>query len=117
MMSALALSGCLTSNATRIGWTSSVRSNEYTANYTTYDGTTSVPIKIREREVTFTYQARVDKGSLAMRVQDPQGHNLWQTTLKGNGNGSRVLSIPTNDTYVLVVEGQGTGGGFDIHWI
>jgi hypothetical protein len=109
-------SGCVTRNGTRVGWSSSLRSTEYSATYASYNGTSSVPINVRESQVTFTYQVRVSKGSLSITVQDPQGKTLWKTSLKGDGSGSRVLDTGMTGSYTLVVGGQDTGGGFDIRW-
>jgi hypothetical protein len=113
---ALLLCSCQTTNGTRIGWSSSVRSTEYSAAYATFNGTASIPINIRESRVFFTYQVEVGKGSLSIAVQDPQGQGVWRTTLQGNATGSRLLSTPRTGSYTLLVEGQNTGGSFDIHW-
>ena len=113
---ALLLCSCVTTNGTRIGWSSSLRSTEYSATYSLFDGTASVPINIRENQVAFTYRAEVSKGSLSIALQDPQGQGLWHTTLKGNATGNRVLSTPRTGSYTLVVGGQNTGGSFDILW-
>jgi hypothetical protein len=108
--------GCLTSSGTRIGWSSSVRSTEYSATYQTYDGTTSVPINVRQSQISFSYEVQVSKGSLAISVQDPQGKTLWKASLSRTGSGSRLLHTGMTGSYTLVVGGQNTGGGFDIRW-
>jgi hypothetical protein len=113
---ALLLCACQTTNGTRIGWSSSVRATEYSAAYATFNGTASIPINIRENRVSFTYQVEVSKGALSIAVQDPQGQGIWRTTLHGNSSGGRVLDTPRTGSYTLQVEGQNTGGSFDIHW-
>jgi hypothetical protein len=113
---ALLLCSCQSSNGTRVGWTSSLQSTEYSAAYATYNGTTSVPINIRESRVSFTYQVEVSKGSLSITLQDPQGEGVWTARLNANATGGRVLSTPRTGSYTLVVGGQNTGGSFDIRW-
>lgn len=112
----LLLISCVTSNGVRVGWSSSLHSTEYSASYASWNGSSSVPINIRESSVVFSYQAEVRKGSLSIAVQDPQDQGLWRTTLHGNGNGSRILSTPRTGSYKLLVEGQNTAGSFDIRW-
>lgn len=113
---ALLLSSCVTSNGVRVGWSSSLHSTEYSASYASWNGSASVPINIRESSVVFSYQAEVKKGSLSIALHDPQGQDVWRTTLNGSGSGSRILSTPRTGSYSLVVEGQNTAGNFDIRW-
>jgi hypothetical protein len=114
---ALLSSNCVTSTASvRVGWTSSVSSHQYTANYATWNGDTSLPIAVQEKQVMFSYRVRIDKGALTIKVQDPQGKTVWETTLHQTEVGNRILSTPRTGSYKLVVEGQSTGGSFDIRW-
>jgi hypothetical protein len=118
IVAALLSSSCVTSVASiRLGWSSSVSSHQYSASYATWNGNTSLPIAVQEKQVTFSYRVRIDKGALSLKVQDPHGKALWQTTLNHSGVGNRVLSTPTTGSYKLVVEGQNTGGSFDIRWV
>jgi hypothetical protein len=111
-------SSCVTSvSSIRLGWTSSLSSHEYSATYATWNGNTSVPIAVQEKQVTFSYRVRIDKGGLSIKVQDPQGKTLWQATLHHTDVGGSMVSTPTTGSYRLVVEGQNTGGSFDIRWV
>jgi hypothetical protein len=112
----LFVSACVTTNGVRVGWTSSVSSTEYSAQYAEFSGSASVPISVRETAVVFSYQIVVRKGALSIQVKDPGGQRLWQTTLKQSGQGSRTLATPRAGSYTLEVDGQDTGGSFDIHW-
>jgi hypothetical protein len=65
----------------------------------------------------FSYRVRIDKGALSIKVQDPQEKTVWETTLHQTEVGNRILSTPRTGSYKLVVEGQSTGGSFDIRWV
>ena len=55
--------------------------------------------------------------SLKKTVLDPQGKTIWETTLHQTEVGNRILSTPRTGSYKLVVEGQSTGGSFNIRWV
>jgi hypothetical protein len=115
---ALLMSGCVTSSSTvRVGWVSSVNSHEYSASYATWNGTTSLPIAVQESQVTFSYHVRIDKGALSIKVQDPDGKSVWQAKVNESGVANRIVPTPRTGSYTLRVEGQDTGGSFDIRWV
>jgi hypothetical protein len=115
---ALLSSGCVTSSSSvRVGWVSSVSSHEYSASYATWNGNTSLPIAVQENQVTFSYHVRIDKGALSIKVQDPEGRGLWKATLNQSGVANRIVSTPRAGSYTLRVQGQDTGGSFDIRWV
>ena len=116
LTAAFLLSSCVVKNGTTVNWSSSVASHRYTAHYAYYNGTTSVPISIHESQVTFDYQATVDKGSLSIKLSDPGGHQVWETTLPHSGAGTKTVPISRFGSYSLRVDGQQTGGAFDITW-
>jgi hypothetical protein len=112
----LVLPGCIVRNGTTVNWSSSVTAHRYAAHYASFNGNTSVPIDIQESQVVFAYQAAVDKGSLAIKLSDPGGKDVWHTTLTRSGAGTRTVPLSRSGRYNLSVDGQDTGGNFDIQW-
>lgn len=113
---ALVLSSCIMNNGVRVNWTSSVSAHRYAAQYASFSGTSSVPISVSESQVTFDYQATVNRGHLSIQLTDPQGKSVWRTTLTRSGSGTRTVPISNYGSYSLTLEGQDTGGGFDVRW-
>jgi hypothetical protein len=113
---ALLLSSCIVNNGVRVNWSSSVSAHSYSARYATFSGTSSVPISINESQVVFDYQATVDRGRLSIKLNDPQGKEVWSTTLTRSGSGTRTVAISRFGSYSLTLEGQDTGGGFEVRW-
>jgi hypothetical protein len=66
--------------------------------------------------ISFTYQAFLDKGSLVIEWQDPHGEVTWQTNLVESDHGDGEIEIDTPGEYLIIVQGKGVSGNFDISW-
>lgn len=66
--------------------------------------------------ISFDYQAAVDKGSLVMEWQDPNGEVLWRKDIVESESGSEDIAIHSPGRYTIVIQGKGAGGNFDVSW-
>jgi len=113
---ALSLSGC-GSVTQKIGWRENSSLSHTSARYATYNGNKEIKICIvSKKTVSMEYKVTVDKGTLTVGLDRPDGTSYWQNTFSQNASGT--LSVPDADKgcYTLLVAGEETGGGFDIAW-
>jgi hypothetical protein len=66
--------------------------------------------------ISFTYQAVLDKGSLVIEWQDPHGEVMWQKNLVESDHGDDEIEIDTPGEYMIIIQGKGVGGNFDVSW-
>jgi hypothetical protein len=68
------------------------------------------------QEIDLTYDVEVEKGSLTLAVEGPDGQTVWEETYRESASDSLALTAPEEGHYTLVVTGDETGGSFDISW-
>lgn len=68
------------------------------------------------QNISFTYQAVLDKGSLVIEWQDPHGEVMWQKNLVESDIGDDEIEIDTPGEYMIFIQGKGVGGNFDVSW-
>jgi hypothetical protein len=66
--------------------------------------------------ISFTYQAVLDKGSLMIEWQDPNGVVMWQKNLVESDQGAEEIEIKSSGEYVIITQGKGAAGNFDVSW-
>jgi hypothetical protein len=66
--------------------------------------------------ISFTYQAVLDKGSLMIEWQDPNGEVMWQKNLVESDQGAEEIEIKSSGEYVIITQGKGAAGNFDVSW-
>ena len=117
---ALLLSGCDFSKI-RIGEVRMMYgSNEdehISYNYSTFTGIENGRALVEAGQtISFNYDVTVDKGSLMIEWQDPDGNAVWQKRLVENDRGDDFIIAQSSGKYTVIIQGKNAGGEFDISW-
>ena len=110
------LAGC-GSSSLKVGWreTSSLKRKQ--VQYVTFDGTQTKTFRAEAGQtITLDYEVTVEKGSLALKLVAPGGESLWEKTHNEDGEDAVSVTVPDDGRYTLRIEGEQTGGSFDISW-
>jgi len=127
LVSALTI-GCGARSSLRIGWLESGGPRHKTARYRTFSGVERASFRVEEGQtVEIDYEINVEKGTLTLSVTDPDGEIVWEETFEeavGDGGepelsfrGEHALEpVAQTGRYKLRIEGDRTGGSFDLSW-
>ena len=109
------LVGC-GSSTVKVGWVGSSDSGHIGYHYTTFDGVERKTFRAEAGQtMTFDYDVTVEKGALVLKVGDPD-KVLWEETFREDAADTITLTAPQNGLYTIRIEGQATGGSFDLSW-
>ena len=109
------LVGC-GSSTVKVGWVGSSDSGHIGYRYTTFDGVERKTFRAEAGQtMTFDYDVTVEKGALVLKVGDPD-KVLWEETFREDAADTITLTVPQNGLYTIRIEGQATGGSFDLSW-
>lgn len=101
----------------RVGWVGSSLPGEITYRYQTFNGVETGRANVEQGDtIDLTYQAEVTKGTLAIQLQAPDGSIVWEEILRETGAGSANWTADQNGTYHVRIQGDQTGGSFDVRW-
>jgi len=110
------LAGC-GSSTVKVGWVGSSGPGHTGCCYTTFDGMERKMFRAEaDQTITFDYDVTVEKGALLLKVVAPDGESLWEETFREDAADTVTLTAPQDGLYTIRVEGQATGGSFDISW-
>jgi hypothetical protein len=117
VLGSLLLAACGQSKL-QVGWVGTSTANQFSYRYETFTGTERKSIRLTAGEtLPLTYAVEVDKGALTLAVQNPDGETLWEETFEEADGGETIeLSAEQTGTYTLLVQGENTGGSFDVTW-
>lgn len=86
--------------------------------FKTFTGFESGSAQVEKGEIIFfDYQATVDKGSLLIEWQDPNGEIVWQENLSESERGNVEIGIETSGKYTIIIQGKNAAGNFDVSWM
>lgn len=101
----------------RIAWAGTSMGNEMNYRYRTFTGTEFARVEAEEgQELNVDYAVAVDKGTLTLRLVGPEEQVLWEEQYREDVQGEYSLAPTQDGTYRIGVEGDETGGSFDIAW-
>jgi len=110
------LIGC-GSSTVKVGWRGSSGPGHMGYHYTTFDGVERKKFRVEAGQtIPFDYDVTVEKGTLVLKVVTPDSENLWEETFREDAAGTVTLTAPQNGLYTIRIEGQSTGGSFDLAW-
>ncbi len=113
---AVLLMGC-SRTSIKMGWRESSGRTHKSARYETFSAVERVAIRAQAgQEIDLAYDVEVEKGSLTLAVEGPDGLTVWEETYRENASDTLALTAPDEGHYILVVTGDQTGGSFDISW-
>jgi hypothetical protein len=86
-------------------------------NYSIFSGIESGSLEVEVgQRIQFDYEVTVDKGSLLIEWQDPDGEAVWQKVLLESESGGDVIIAKSSGAYRIIIQGKNAGGDFDIAW-
>jgi hypothetical protein len=68
------------------------------------------------QRIFFEYTVTVDKGSLLIEWQDPEGEVVWRKSLQESERGEDGFTVESTGTYRIMIQGKNSGGSFDVAW-
>ena len=109
------LAGC-GSSTVKVEWVGSSGPGYVGYRYTTFTGVERKTFRAEAGQtMTLGYDVTVEKGALVLKVDDPD-KVLWEETFREGAADTITLTAPQDGLYTIYVEGQATGGSFDISW-
>jgi len=110
------LVGC-GSSTVKIGWVGSSGPGHTGYRYTTFDGVERKTFRAQAGQtISLDYDVAVEKGALVLKVVAPDGESLWEETFREDAADTVTLTAPQNGLGTIRIQGQATGGSFDISW-
>lgn len=119
LFSGMAQAGCGNAQSSiRIGWVRiNLGEDRQAARYTTFTGRETVLVDVNSGQtLTLGYATEVGRGALSFEVLNPENEVIWEVSLEEGRSDTVGLVAEQNGTYKLVIEGQDTGGSFDVSW-
>ena len=88
-----------------------------TYNYSTFTGFERGSSEAEAGQtIAFEYVVTVNKGSLLIEWQDPDGEVVWQKSLVESEQGEDEILAETSGDYAVVIQGKNAGGYFELSW-
>lgn len=86
-------------------------------NYSIFTGVESGSQQVEAgQRIFFEYRVTVNKGSLLIEWQDPEGEVVWRKNLQDSESGEDDFTAGSTGTYRIIIQGKSTGGDFDVTW-
>jgi hypothetical protein len=87
------------------------------ASYTTFTGTKADKIRADAGQILILeYEVKADKGDLSIELNHSEAGTLWDVTLQENAEDIVKLALEQDGPYTITIEGENTGGSFDLSW-
>jgi hypothetical protein len=116
LLTSIPLIGC-TSNTVKLGWSESTLPGSWRADYATFEGVEQTTFLAQKGQtVSLDYDIAVEKGLLTITIVGPDGENQWEESFGEAADGDVTLRVSQKGRYQVRVEGEGTGGSFDLSW-
>jgi hypothetical protein len=110
------LVGC-GSSTLKIGWRETSGLKRKRASYTTFDGVQRKTFRAQTGQaIELACDVTVEKGTLTVKLTAPDGDDLWEETFEESREAFFHTTATEDGLYILRIEGEKTGGGFDISW-
>ena len=85
--------------------------------YSTFTGVESDRLQAEKgQSIAFSYQVSVEKGSLIMEWQDPNGEVLWHQVHETNAQDELEIPVETTGIQTIIIQGKDAGGSFEVSW-
>ena len=87
------------------------------ANYRTFTGTKLDTIRADAGQTLhLEYEVTVDKGDLGVEIVGQEDEILWGMSFKEDAEDIVELGLEQDGLYTIAIEGDNTGGSFDLSW-
>ncbi len=85
--------------------------------YTIFSGVESRILQAsRGENISLSFNATVRRGTLHIRVIDPEENLLWAVSLNHSQRGDVEIPVRASGIHRVVIEGDETSGGFEVLW-
>jgi len=116
MILTILFAGCGQSNV-QVGWTECTLSGHWQASYVRFSGAETQILCAQTAQIlTIEYEVDVNKGDLTIVLMDQLDEILWDIYLQEDAHETVKVPLPQAGRYALIVQGNDTGGGFDLSW-
>lgn len=105
----------LTACQERAMWVGNSYPGNMEARYKYFNATEAVTFNLKEGDtVAFTYDSKVDKGSLSIKIVDPDNKTVME--LQSNQKGTEELKAEKGGNYKVIIKGSKASGSYDVKW-
>lgn len=105
----------LTACTEQVMWSGNSYPGNMDASFKYFNGPQDMPFKLNEGDtVTFTYDSKVDKGSLSIKIVDPDNKTVKE--LPSNQKGTEEIKAEKGGNYKVIITGNKTSGSYDVKW-
>ncbi|MGC9357149.1 MAG: hypothetical protein ACP5GX_04760 [Anaerolineae bacterium] len=109
--------GCGATSSLQIGWVETSGPNSREASYRTFTGIERKAVELEAGEIlAIDYNITVDKGELDLRVENPDGDIIWEQIFGDSETGTAEVRSEEAGRYLIEIEGQETGGSYELSW-
>ena len=110
------MSGC-TNTKNKVDWEGENNPGKITYSYSRFTGIEMGTIQGKSGEtLSLTYDAKVKRGKLMLRVMGPDESVLWDLVLKKDAGETVELTLGEDGEYPLIIRGENTSGEFEVFW-
>ena len=86
-------------------------------NYSTFTGVENGSSEVNAGQIiSFEFTVTVDKGSIMIEWQDPDGEVVWRKNLEKSDRGEDAILAESSGNYGVVIQGKNASGDFELLW-
>lgn len=120
LAAAVLLAGVLTSCASsemQLMWAEANLPGRLKAIYGAFSGAEVRSVQVDAGEtLVLNYKAKVNRGTLAIHVENADEEVLWEVSLDEDGEGDVEVTVAQEGRCIIVVKGEEVRGNFDLSW-
>jgi hypothetical protein len=113
----LGITACTGGMSLKVGWVEQSGFNHTTASYSTFSGAQRRQVEVAAGQtLTLNFDVTVNKGTLTLRILDPDNNIEWERAFSSNDAGLVEVYVDSGGAYQIAIIGEQTGGSFDLNW-
>lgn len=112
----LVLASCGQSSI-EIGMVETNLPGNWEASYQTFTGEKTDTFRAEEGQtLAIEYDFQVEKGTLNIEINNPEDQVIWDLQIEADQANTTQIHLTNSGRYSIIIEGQTTGGGWNIDW-
>lgn len=109
--------GCSGVSSLKKGWVETSGLRHTNVRYHYFNGVEQMSFRAAEGdEIQLDFEVQVEEGSLRIKLEGPDGNEVWSKSYQEDAEGSASMNAPEKGRYHLRVAGEETEGGYEISW-
>jgi methionine-rich copper-binding protein CopC len=109
--------GCSGVSSLKKGWVETSGLRHTNVRYQYFDGVEQMSFRAAKGdEIQLDFEVQVEEGSLRIKLEGPDGNEVWSKSYQEDAEGSASMNAPEKGRYHLRVAGEETEGGYEISW-